>query len=81
MIKEVKAIADALKISLPEDIVDKTIKLIESFSYDTKTSMLVDRELGKEMEIDIFTTYVRKVGQELGIPTPLHNEIYLQLQE
>ena len=78
MIKEVKAIADARKIELPEDIVDKTIKLIEGFSYDTKTSMLVDRELGKKMEVDIFTDYVRQAGQELGIPTPLHNEIYLE---
>jgi len=80
MIKEVKAIADARKIELPEDIVDKTIKLIEGFSYDTKTSMLVDRELGKKMEVDIFTAYVRQTGKELGIPTPLHNEIYFQLQ-
>jgi 2-dehydropantoate 2-reductase len=79
MIKEVKAIADARKIELPEDIVEKTIKLIEGFSYDTKTSMLVDRELGKKMEVDIFTDYVRQAGQELGIPTPLHNEIYLYL--
>jgi 2-dehydropantoate 2-reductase len=80
MIKEVKAIADARKIELPEDIIDKTIKLIEDFSYDAKTSMMVDRELGKKMEVDIFTAYVRQAGQELGIPTPLHNEIYLQLQ-
>ena len=81
MIKEIKAIADARKIELQEDIIDKTIKLIDGFSYDTKTSMLVDKELGNEMEIDIFTAYVRKVGKELGIPTPLHNEIYLQLQD
>lgn len=80
MIKEVKAIADARKIELPEDIVDKTIKLIEGFSYNTKTSMLVDRELGNQMEVDIFTAYVRQAGLEFGIPTPLHNEIYLELK-
>lgn len=81
MIKEVKAIADARDIALPADIVDKTIALIYGFSYDTKTSMLVDRELGKKMEVDIFTAYIRKAGQELGIPTPLHNKIYLQLHK
>jgi 2-dehydropantoate 2-reductase len=80
MVKEVKSIADARKIELPEDIVDKTIKLIEGFSYDTKTSMQVDRELGKKMEVDIFTAYVRQAGQELGIPTPLHDEIYGRLK-
>ena len=48
MIREVKSIVDARKIELPEDIVDNTIKLIEGFSYDTKTSMQVDRELGEK---------------------------------
>jgi len=81
MIKEVKAIADARKIELPDDIVDRTIKLIAGFSYDTKTSMMVDRELGKKMEVDIFTAYVRQAGRESGIPTPLHDEIFEQLQK
>ena len=80
MIKEVKAIADARKIELPEDIVDKTLESIGRFAYDTKTSMQVDRERGKDTEIDIFTKYIIKSGKELAIPTPLHNEIYVQLQ-
>lgn len=80
MIKEVKSIAAARKIELPEDIVDKTLESIGRFAYDTKTSMQVDRERGKDTEIDIFTKYIIELGKELSIPTPLHNEIYLQLK-
>jgi len=80
MIEEVKSIADARKIDLPEDIVDKTLESIGRFAYDTKTSMQVDRERGKDTEIDIFTKYIIKSGKELDIPTPLHNEIYSQLK-
>jgi 2-dehydropantoate 2-reductase len=80
MIKEVKSIADARKIELPEDIVEKTLESIGRFAYDTKTSMQVDRERGKDTEIDIFTKYIIKSGKELVIPTPLHDEIYAQLK-
>jgi len=80
MIKEVKSIAAARKIDLPEDIVEKTLESIGRFAYDTKTSMQVDRERGRETEIDIFTNYIIKSGKELKIPTPLHDEIYAQLK-
>jgi 2-dehydropantoate 2-reductase len=80
MIQEVKSIADARKIDLPKDIVDITLESIGRFAYDTKTSMQMDRERGKDTEIDIFTKYIIKSGKELDIPTPLHNEIYSQLK-
>jgi len=80
MIREVKSIADARKIELPEDVVDKTLESIGRFAYDTKTSMQVDRERGKDTEMDIFTKYIIESGKELAIPTPLHNEIYAQLK-
>jgi 2-dehydropantoate 2-reductase len=80
MIKEVKSIANARKIELPEDIVDKTLESIGRFAYDTRTSMQMDRERGKDTEIDIFTNYIIKSGKELDIPTPLHDEIYAQLK-
>ena len=80
MIKEVKAIADVRKIELADDIVDKTLANIGRFAYDTKTSMQIDRERGKDTEVDIFTKYIIESGKEFSIPTPLHNEIYLNLK-
>jgi 2-dehydropantoate 2-reductase len=80
MMQEVAMIARACNISLPENAVDKTMELVGSFAYDTKTSMQMDREKGKQTEIDALTAYICKAGEEFGIPTPLHNEIYFQLQ-
>jgi 2-dehydropantoate 2-reductase len=80
MMQEVAMIARARNISLPENAVDKTMELVGSFAYDTKTSMQMDREKGKQTEIDALTAYICKAGKEFGIPTPLHNEIYFQLQ-
>ena len=80
MMQEVATVARARNISLPENAVEKTLELIQSFAYDTKTSMQMDREKGKQMEIDTLTAYICEAGKETGIPTPLHNEIYFQLQ-
>ena len=81
MMQEVAMVARARDISLPENAVDKTMELVGSFAYDTKTSMQMDREKGKQTEIDTLTAYICKAGKEFGIPTPLHNEIYFQLQK
>ena len=80
MMQEVATIARARNISFPENAVEKTMELVGSFAYDTKTSMQMDREKGKQTEIDTLTAYICKAGKEFGIPTPLHNEIYFQLQ-
>ena len=80
MMKEVKSIADARKIELPENIIDKTLESISRFAHDTKTSMQIDRERGRDTEIDIFTQYIIESGKDLSITTPMHNEIYLKLK-
>jgi 2-dehydropantoate 2-reductase len=80
MIEEVRAIVKARGVNLPADVVDRTLEVVSRFAYNTKTSMQVDRELGKETEIDIFTAYIAQAGKELGIPTPLHNKYYQNLK-
>lgn len=81
MISEVKLIAEARKVTLPEDIVERVLEKIGSFAYDTKTSMQIDQERGNPTEIDIFTAYIKQSGIELGISTPLHNRICDQLNK
>jgi 2-dehydropantoate 2-reductase len=80
MMKEVTAVAQARKVILPEDSVDKAMELIGRVAYDNKTSMQLDREKGRQTEIDLIPAYICRMGRELGIPTPLHNEIYAQLK-
>lgn len=80
MMLEVVAVAKARHIFLPESAVDKSMEMVAGFGYNSKTSMQLDREKGKQTEIDALTAYRCKAGRESGIPTPLHNEIYFQLK-
>ncbi len=80
MMLEVAAVAKARHIFLPENTVDKSMEMLAGFGHNSKTSMQLDIEKGRQTEIDALTAYVCQSGQELSIPTPLHNEIYLQLK-
>jgi 2-dehydropantoate 2-reductase len=80
MMLEVVAVAKSRYVNLPEDAVDKAMKMVAGFGYDSKTSMQLDREKGRQTEIDALTAYLCKAGKESGVPTPLHDEIYFQLK-
>ena len=79
MMMEVAAVAKARRIRLPENAVDKTIEMIGGFSHDAKTSMQLDRERGKQTEVDTLTSFLCRAGRDAGIPTPLHDEVCRQL--
>lgn len=79
MMMEVAAVANARQVHLPDNAVDKTIEVIGGFSHDAKTSMQLDRERGKQTEVDTLTAFICRTGREAGIPTPLHDEVYRQL--
>ncbi len=80
MMMEVVAVAKAHHVHLPEEAVDKSMKMIAGFDYNSKTSMQIDREKGRPTEIDALTAYLCKAGRKSGIPTPLHDEIYEKLK-
>ena len=81
LIKEVEQIARTKGIGLAEDIVDATLVKVSAFPYDTKSSMQVDCEKGKKTEIEAFTGYVVRCGEELGVDIPLHRMVYDKLKE
>jgi 2-dehydropantoate 2-reductase len=80
MMLEVVAVAKARHVFLPENVVDKLMEMVAGFGHNSKTSMQLDREKGRETEIDALTAYLCKAGKESGVPTPLHDEIYFQLK-
>ena len=80
MMLEVVAVAKARHVNLTEGAVDKAMEMVAGFGYNSKTSMQIDREKGRQTEIDSLTAYLCKAGNESGIPTPLHDEIYEKLK-
>lgn len=80
MMLEVVAVAKANHVNLPEDAVDKSMAMVAGFGHNSKTSMQLDFEKGRQTEIDALTGYLCKSGKESGVSTPLHDEIYVQLK-
>ncbi len=81
MMLEVLAVARARKVNLSPESVDKALNLIPNFGYDSKTSMQLDKEKGRQTEIDALTAYLCRAGRDAGVPTPLHEEIYKNLSK
>ena len=79
MMEEVVAVARARKVYLPENAVDQTMEMAGRFAFDAKTSMQLDKEKGRQTEVDTLTGFLCRAGRESGIPTPLHDEVYQQI--
>ncbi|MGP8155078.1 MAG: ketopantoate reductase family protein [Smithella sp.] len=79
MMLEVATVAKAHHVYLSENTVYKAMEMLAAFGYDSKTSMQLDREKGRQTEIDALTAYLCRAGKEAGIPTPLHDEVYARL--
>jgi len=79
MMLEVVAVARTRHVNLTEDAVNNAMEMVAGFDYNSKTSMQIDREKGRQTEIDALTAYLCRTGKESGVPTPLHDEIYAQL--
>lgn len=76
LLEELKAVADAHGINLPENIVQKNIDIMASLPYETTSSMHTDFLNGKPTEVDSITGYVVRLGKELEVPTPTFHMIY-----
>lgn len=70
LLKEIKAIADAKGIQLPEDIIPNLVTHMEKLDYNSTSSMHDDFKKGGKTEYRSLTAYVVLLGDELGIATP-----------
>lgn len=80
-IEEIMPIARALRIHLPDDLVDRHVQWTLTMGPDIKTSTLQDLEAGKPLELETFNGVIVRKGQELGIPTPYNFSLYALLSQ
>ncbi|NLE24383.1 MAG: ketopantoate reductase family protein [Clostridiaceae bacterium] len=78
--REVLPLAEKEGISLSEADIDKYIKLIQTLSPQSKTSMLQDIEAGRKTEVESFALAVMDLGKKHNIPTPVNEMLYLMLR-
>lgn len=78
--KELKAIAEARGISLPDDITEQIIADQEKMPYDSTTSMHTDFKNKKNTELETLAGYVVKSGKALNLPVTFYEKMYHKLK-
>lgn len=79
-IAETVAVAKAKGIDLGDDYMAKHGDFHASMPPDTRSSMLMDLENGRRLELNWLSGAVAQFGDELGVPTPTHHAIYSALK-
>jgi 2-dehydropantoate 2-reductase len=77
--QEVLAVAKAHAIPLAEESVDQTMALIDGLPAGATASMQRDIMAGRPSELESQNGAVVRLGQEVGVATPLHTFIYHSL--
>jgi 2-dehydropantoate 2-reductase len=77
--REIFEVARARQIGLSDGIVEKTMTFLDSLAPSGTTSLQRDIADGKPSELDAWNGAVVRLGQEVGIATPLHSFIYNSL--
>lgn len=78
-LEEIAAVARALKVSLTEGVVEKTLAFIDNLPENATTSMQRDIIEGRPSELVFQNGAVVRLGLERGVPTPVHTFIYHSL--
>jgi 2-dehydropantoate 2-reductase len=78
MMREVLAVANAQGVALAQSDIDQLVATTEKAAA-IRTSMLVDRERGRQLETDALVGVVVRKGREAGVPTPIAEVLYALL--
>lgn len=78
--REVEAVARARGIALDPDVVEKTLAFIDASAPGIKPSMQRDVEAGKVSELESMIGVVVRLGEQLGVPTPVMRLAYAMLK-
>jgi 2-dehydropantoate 2-reductase len=73
---EVYRLSQKLNIPIKPDFVAKTVAFIDSFPYETTSSLTRDVLEGKPSEIEYQNGTVVKLGQKYGVDTPVNRFVY-----
>lgn len=78
--EEGAAVARALGVTLPDDIVEWQVRNHLAFPPQMYASMYHDLARGRRLELESFSGLIVRKGRELGIPTPFHSMAYACLK-
>ena len=74
--REVIAIAGAIKVDLSEKDIGEWYKVLEGLNPEGKTSMFQDVEAGRKTEVEMFAGTVIELGKRYGVATPVNQRLF-----
>jgi len=74
-VAEALAVAHAQGVAVPPATVDEVAKAYAALPAQTKSSMLEDLERGRRLELPWLSGAVVRIGEEVGVATPIHRFI------
>lgn len=78
-LREVEAIARVKGVRLPPNAAEQRHASASGMPAAFKSSMLADIENGRRLEIEDFSGAIVRLGEQLGVPTPIHRAFYALL--
>lgn len=79
-IAEAIAVAKAKGIDLGADYLPRQVAFSAGIPPEAKSSMQMDLEAGRRLELEWMSGAIARIGDELGVPTPTHHFIYTALK-
>jgi 2-dehydropantoate 2-reductase len=77
---EVEALARAEGVAVAPDVVDKIVKYVDSIPPTTRSSLLIDLQQGKPIEIEALAGAVVRRASGRQVPTPIMSALYAVLK-
>jgi 2-dehydropantoate 2-reductase len=78
--REVEDVARASLIALPRDVVDRIVTYVDSIPPETRSSLLIDLQQGKPIEVEALLGALVRRGGKVGVPTPIVAALYAVLK-
>jgi 2-dehydropantoate 2-reductase len=80
LVGETVAVGRAAGVALPPDAVETAVRLIQTLPADMRTSMQLDYERRRRVELEELTGAVVRLGRRLGVATPAYDVLYAVLR-
>jgi 2-dehydropantoate 2-reductase len=78
--REIEAVARAEGVPVAADVVDRIVPYVDAIPGSMRSSLLIDLQQGKRIEVEALQGTVVRRGAALGVPTPIISTLYSVLK-
>lgn len=78
--REIEAVARAEGVAVAPDVVDRIVPYVDAIPGSMRSSLLIDLQQGKRIEVEALQGAVVRRAAALGVPTPIMSTLYAVLK-